>query len=357
MPKLIVRTASEQVAAHLREQVLAGIWTETIPGGHRLAPELGVNHKTVETALRQLEAEGLLQSQGSGRPRRIVIPEGRSGARRSMRIALFLLLTSDRSEESQIELRHLLEEAGHVPFYPDKTMLDLGMDAGRIARFVKRTEADAWVIGAGSKEVLQWFSEQPTPAFAFFGRREGLPIAGVGPDKVPPMIEATRHLIEHGHRRITFLVRKHQRLPAPAPSIQAFLDELGQHKIQVGEFNLPDWDETREGFQEILDSLFRLTPPTAIFADEAYLFIAAQQFLARKGVRVPEDVSLICTDSDPTFAWCEPSIAHISWDYLPVVRRIVRWAANVSNGKSDQRQTITKAEFVNGGTVGPAKVE
>ena len=70
---------------------------------------------------------------------------------------------------------------------------------------------------------------------------------------------------------------------------------------------------------------------------------------------MPEDVSLICTDSDPNFAWCEPSIAHIRWDYLPVVRRIVRWAANVSIGKTDLRQTSTKAEFVEGGTIGPAK--
>jgi hypothetical protein len=38
-----------------------------------------------------------------------------------------------------------------------------------------------------------------------------------------------------------------------------------------------------------------------------------------------------------------------------VVRRIVRWAANVSQGKRDLRQTLTKAEFVAGGTIGPVK--
>ena len=311
----------------------------------------------METALRQLQAEGLLESQGSGRPRRITENKDQSKAQRSMRIGLLLLDASDRSEDCEIEVRHLLEEAGHVPFYPEKTMLDLGMDPDRIARFVKRTEADAWVVSAGSKEVLEWFSQQPTPAFAFFGRRDGLPIAGVGPDKVPPMITATRHLIELGHRRITFLVRKQHRLPEPTPSVRAFLDELQTHDIQIGEFNVPEWEESREGFQAILESLFKLTPPTAIFADESFLFIAAQQFLAQKGVRVPQDVSLICTDDDAAFAWCEPSVAHIRWDYLPVVRRIVRWAASVSRGKTDMRQTLTKAEFVNGGTVGPAKAE
>ena len=352
MSQLIIRSAAEQVAEHLREQILLGSWGETIPGGHRLSAELGVNHKTVETALRQLEKEGFLLPQGAGRPRRIVAGKNWKPLR-SIRIALLQLDVSDRREDSEIELRHLLEEAGHVPFYPEKSLLDLGMDAVRVARFVQRTEADAWVIGAGSREVLSWFSQQPSPAFAFFGRRDGLPIAGAGPDKAPPFADATRHLIELGHRRITFLVRKQQRLPQPAPSVRAYLDELETHGIHVGDFNLPDWEENRAGYQAILESLFRLTPPTAIFTDEAFLFIAAQQFLARRGLQVPGDVSLICTDSDPSFAWCEPSIAHIRWDYLPVVRRIVRWAANVSRGKEDLRQTSTKAEFVDGGTVGP----
>ncbi|MFT5109648.1 MAG: hypothetical protein ACI8XO_003401 [Verrucomicrobiales bacterium] len=356
MSQLIVHSAAEQVADHLREQIRSGIWQETIAGGHRLASELGVNHKTAEAALRQLEAEGLLKSQGSGRPRRIVAIDPHTDPR-SIRIAIFVLDITDRAEECLIELRHLLEEAGHTPFYPEKTLLDLGMDADRVAQFVKHTEADAWIICAGSREILTWFSQQTQPAFAFVGRRDGLPIAGVGPDKVPPYTAATRQLIELGHQRITFLTRRHHRRPEPTPSVRAFVGELEAHGIRVGDFNLPDWEESRAGFQAILESLFRLTPPTAIFTDEAFLFTAAQQFLAKRGIRVPEDVSLICTDSDPNFAWCDPSIAHIHWDYLPVVRRVIRWATNVSHGKSDLRQTSTKADYIHGGTVGPAKLE
>ena len=96
-----------------------------------------------------------------------------------------------------------------------------------------------------------------------------------------------------------------------------------------------------------------MTPPTALIIQEAVLFAAAQQFLARRGLRVPEDVSLICTDADPTFAWCRPTVAYIGWDSRPVVRRIVRWAANLSSGKTDVRQVLTPAEFVPGGTIGP----
>jgi DNA-binding LacI/PurR family transcriptional regulator len=70
---------------------------------------------------------------------------------------------------------------------------------------------------------------------------------------------------------------------------------------------------------------------------------------------VPEHVSLICNDADPSFGWCKPPISHIRWDSRPVVRRVLQWADHISRGKSDLRQTLTPAEFVVGGTIGRVK--
>jgi DNA-binding LacI/PurR family transcriptional regulator len=120
--------------------------------------------------------------------------------------------------------------------------------------------------------------------------------------------------------------------------------------------HLPDWEESVDGFYGRLQALFRVSPPTAVIVEEVVLFTAAQQFLAQRGLRVPEDVSLVCIDADPTFAWCQPPISHIRWDSGPVVRRILNWAANVSCGKKDLRQTLTPAEFVHGGTIGLVKL-
>ena len=96
-------------------------------------------------------------------------------------------------------------------------------------------------------------------------------------------------------------------------------------------------------------------PPTALFLDEAFQFNACYHYLSQRGFMVPQDVSLVCTDDDPSFDWCDPSVAHIRWDPNTVVRRIVRWTNNIARGKDDRRQTLTKAEFVEGGTVGPLR--
>jgi len=345
-------TISAQVATHLRGKILRGHWKETIPGIHQLAEELRVNRKTVEAALRQLEREGLLEGQGAGRKRRIALPADASAAH-PLRVGILLGEPADRRLDYIIELQHELVEAGHVASFAVATMLDLEMNAKRVGRMVEKTSADAWVVASGSREVLEWFVKRELTVFALFGRRRGLPIAGGGPDKVSVLTTVMSRFFELGHQRIVLLVRPRRRLPQPGAFERAFLAELEARDIRTGAYNLPDWKETVEGFHACLESLFQVTPPTALIIDEAPLFAAAQQFLARQGLRVPEDVSLVCTDPDPTFEWCNPTIAHIRWDSRPLARRIVRWAANVSCGKQDLRQTFTQAGFVAGGTIGP----
>ena len=346
-------SAAGQVAECLRAGVARGDWTEKMPGADYLAAALGVNRKTVEAALRRLETEGVLVGQGAGRKRRIVLAAGERAS--PLRVAILNFEPMVSTEGYVTELQHLLVEAGHTAFFAERSLTELGMKVPRISRLVEKTEADAWVVCGGSHELLAWFAARPVPAIALFGRRRGLPIAGVGPDKLPAIATATRRLIQLGHRRIVLLCRKMRRLPEPGAVECAFLDELAAHDIPPGPYHLPDWEESIEGFQARLEALFRVTPPTALIIDELPFFVAVQQFLARRGIRVPEDVSLICTDANPAFAWCVPSVAHIRWDSQPVVRRIVRWADNVSHGEKDLRQTLTKAEFVPGGTIGPVR--
>lgn len=351
MEPLRLFSPAEQVAARLRSEVMAGRFAGTMPGVLKLEGLLGVNRNTIEAGLRILEAEGLLAAQGAGR-RRTIVAAGRQAPQR-MRIAILDHEPLAQTAGYLVELQHLLVEAGHAAFFTGRSQSELQMDVQRIRRLVAVTAADAWVILAGSREVLQWFAVQPVPAFALFGRRRGLPIAGVGPDKPPALAEATRSLISLGHRRIVLMVRVVRRYPEPGTAERAFLAELAAHGIEPGPYHLPDWEESVAGFHARLESLFQVTPPTAMIIDEAPFFVAALQFCSRRGLRVPQDVSLVCTDADPSFDWCQPSVAHIRWDSGPVVRRILRWARNVSRGRQDRRQTFTPAEFVPGGTIGP----
>ena len=347
-------TFTEQVAEHIRRGILQGTFEKVAPGVHKLAAALGVHHTTVAEALQLLEKEGLLISQGPGRRRRIRIPENIAPI--SMRVGILPYEEGDRTTHYFLEMQHKLQDAGHSAGFVPKTLHQLGMDVERVARFIQDTDMDAWIIVAGSRGVLEWFADQPLPAFALFGRRRGVPIAGTGPDKLSAMQKAVERMLEIGHRRIVLLMREEHRKPRPGYLAQAFLDAMESHGLQTGPYNLPDWENTPKDFRRCLDSLFRHTPPSALIIDEAFLFNVAQQHLARNGILAPQHVSLMCADPDPFLKWSDPSIAYIRWDSRKVVQHVVQWAKHVSRGKEDRRQCFIKAEFIEGGTLGPVAV-
>ena len=356
MSRFQIISIVDQVAAHLRSEVLSGRWQETVPGIHPLAAELGVNHKTVKKALHLLENEGFLVGKGPGR-RRLIEPRMNSLTAHPLRVRILLYAKDSRKLDYHIDLRHHLEEAGHDAAFAGKSLTELGMDARRVARFVEETPADAWVVVSASREVLEWFAGQPVPAFALFGQLVGPRIAGAGPQKSLALVSAVRQLVSLGHRRIVMMEREERRKPVPGFIERAFLGELAAQGIPPGAYHLPDWGNTMEDFHRGLETSFRHTPPTALLLPYPALFVAAQQHLALRGIVAPRDVSMICLAPDVTFAWCDPPVSHIDFDSRPWVRRILRWVNNVSQGKDDRRITPTPAKFVPGGTIGPAKIQ
>lgn len=350
-----ISSVTEQVVDHLRRQIQRGRWSGLMPGRHELAAELGVNHKTVASALEQLERQGLLEARGSGR-RRTIKPPASATNGPSLRIAMLPGRPGDRAKDWFVEIKHRLIEDGHAAFHTERCMSDLAMDTGRITRLVRNTKVDAWIVVAAARELLEWFARHRIPVFALFGRRRGLGIAGCGPDQPSATVQVTRTLLDLGHRRIVLLTHSQRRLPSPGAAERAFLSELAAAGIVPGDYHLPDWDDDEQGFHERLDSLFRLTPPTALILATPTLFATAQQFVARLGLRVPEDVSLVCMDEPRVLLWQRPTVSHVRWDSRPLVRRVIQWSANVSRGLEDLRQIFLPCEFVRGGTVGPAPV-
>ena len=351
MAMIRFKSKIEQVADYVRAEIEQGRWGSEVPGRMELAGELGINSKTVEAALQLLVREGMLEAQGAGKRRKIASHV--AATPRSLRVAVLTYDPPTRGDSYYIDLMHQLRVAGHVPLTPQKTLLDLGMNVERVEKLVKETPAEAWVIIGGSQDVLSWFAAQDTPAFALFGRRREIAMAGAGPDKIKAIRDVTSRLTALGHRRIVMLVREERRLPQPGAAERSFLETLAASGITPGAYHLPAWEESVDGFHRLLEELFRVTPPTALIVDEAPFFTAAMQFCAKRGLSIPEIVSLVCCDSNPNFSWCKPPISHIGWDAGPVVRRILRWAYNVSIGREDRQQLNSHAEFIEGGTIGP----
>jgi len=307
----------------------------------------------MEQAMRRLSVEGLLVSQGAGQRRRINL-EGGAKKGRTLRVVILLYEVSDQMTSYLVELVHRLQSAGHQAVFSTKSMLDLDMDTKRIARFVEATQADAWVVISGPRDVLKWFEAKAIPTFALFGHSMRIPLASAGPKKAGALEELVDKLVDFGHQRIVMVVREDRRKPELGLLESLFLKRLEAHGIRTGSYNMPDWEDHAEAFSRMIDSLFHVTPPTALIIGDPMLLFPVVQHLASRGISAPAQVSLACTDARPGFSWCNPSITHIAWDPEYVVKRVGGWAKNISLGKQDLRKGVTNARLIEGGTIGPA---
>jgi len=346
-------SVAEMCANHLRTGLRAGQWGEALPGVRRLAAELDVSHDAVRAALRILEAEGLLNARGRGRSRAVT---AQGVARHRLRIGILLnypLDVMNITAHLLLRLQHDLRAKEYEVFFMRKSQVELKHDVRRIIGHLGENPADAWIVVSGSRELLEWVAAQAVPTLALYGRADGLPLARTGPLKAMLYAAVTRHLLKLGHRRIVLIAQKDRREPTPGKSERAFLEELDAHGIPKSDYHLPDWEETPAGYSHLLESLFKLTPPTAMIIDGAGQFVATMEFLARRRIHVPDQVSMVSTDDDASLAWCHPGVALIKWDTAPIVRHIVRWVMSVGKGVVVRRTVNFPSEFVEGGSIGP----
>jgi DNA-binding LacI/PurR family transcriptional regulator/biotin operon repressor len=351
MKNLTILSASEQVAAHLQRELAARTWRKWLPGERKLANELSVGRDTMTAALQQLEKEGWLVAEGHGKRRRIVVPKKIASPALQVRILLYEPMGA--SLDYLMHLRHELQICGHRVSYASRTLSEMHHDPGRVARLVRKDPADAWIVVAGGKPILEWFVQSSIPTFALFGRRAQLPIAGAGPDKAPAYRQLANRLVDLGHRNIVMLVNRERREPNLGSTEKLFLNELKIRGLRTGPYNVPDWGDSPQGFHRCLDSLFEVTPPTAFYFATPALFHSAQYHLAVHRRIDLRQISLTCGGYDPLFKWHAHSIAHFRYDLEPTVRRIVRWVNKVGRGEPDRRQTLTPVQFIEGDTIRP----
>lgn len=348
------QTLVEKTADWLRREIPAGRWGGRIPGIPTLARECGIAEGTARRAIRLLEKDGVLSYAGPGRRRQLAVTDGALALPRQMRVMVLLrdsLAVEDEGFRwSLAAIQAELEARGHRFVLLAKSQADLKYDDARVMKFVENIEADLWVVVAGSRLLLEWFVARPVPVFALGGGAVGIPgLAVYGGDAGLARAEIIRRLCELGHRRIVYFLPHFVRAGA-AKHIQRELAEFG---ITAGPFNLPDWDETPGDLQERLARMFRISPPTVIFATSPVWLAGILSFLAEKGLRVPQDVSLVCGNHADFLDWHRPAIVHFKHDDVRLMRRVVQWVDNRAHGRDDVRASVVPIKIVEGESIGP----
>ena len=119
---------------------------------------------------------------------------------------------------------------------------------------------------------------------------------------------AVKHLIELGHRRIAFIGERNTTL-----RMSSFISTMREHCLDLPDDYIVCLDERFEkcGYRGMQRLLSVSEPPTAVFAAYDNIAYGAMRAIREAGMRIPEDISVIGIDANPTSKYMTPALTSV----------------------------------------------
>jgi DNA-binding LacI/PurR family transcriptional regulator len=131
---------------------------------------------------------------------------------------------------------------------------------------------------------------------------------------------AVRHLAELGHTRILHLAG-----PATAPDAieraRGWRDELAERRLLLIEPTRGDWSAA-SGYRLGLE--LEVIPGSALFVGNDHMAIGVLSALRERGIRVPEDVSVVGFDDVPEAGYLYPPLTTVRQDFAALGELIMQ---------------------------------
>jgi DNA-binding LacI/PurR family transcriptional regulator len=338
------------LAFQIKQQITWLIINGTLQPGERLPTilklslHLGINLHTVRSAYHKLEADGLVETV-RGRGTHVMAYEPQQFARHSSALrshTVGVILPSVTNPFYHAFLKGVEEIADE-----DQTLLfvcDTHDNPNHTWRNYTRLVAkDVDGILVVSDDIQAFLHSQVVYA--------GPPLVSVDWPCAPGYsvqfdlesagYQATRHLLEHGHRRIgliTFALDSENTMPVNSGYRRA-LREAGvpfDPKMEARVFSF-DMTSGAEGVHQLL-ALDQ--PPTAIFAIADMLALGAMRAIRAAGLRIPDDIALVGFNDIPLAELIEPPLTTVAAPAQEAGRTAMSMLSELIAGKQPLRKQV-----------------
>jgi DNA-binding LacI/PurR family transcriptional regulator len=353
--KRIEKASTFHLAAELlKQEIAAGKWKGRLPGTRILAKRLGVSPPTVSAALATLVSNGILESGGERKAFRVARkPSGKpkttkpSGTKR-----LLILAHDDLNRLVDITRRvveMLRERMTRKGWIVDMQVVDFLHVKHMQRSWDKIIDVDpnTSVIAIYGRDPLAAWAAKRKIRILFLGGSTGAhPVSMVAVKSSSMAAAALAKLTALGHTRIVIP------LCDRTAAFKEGMRQVTQHAIEdaggvyVKNYNNPESDYlTPDVTWRILDSVFAKQAPTAFVLLDWKELITVHCYISQRGMKVPDDVSLVLLNEPVEAEWFHPKLARFRFPVRRLVGEMAKW---LEGDKTTVSHVSLAADYVDG---------
>lgn len=176
---------------------------------------------------------------------------------------------------------------------------------------------------------------------------EGSDIPTVSIDNISSARKATEYLISLGHKRIGFLSGPMDVILS-RDRLKGFKQGMMQHDIAIEPNLIQEGDFSFESGFNLMTKLLALSePPTAVFASSDEMAIGAIKAIKAKGLKVPDDISIVGFDDIKFASIFEPALTTVSQPMFEIGQKAMELLIKlIQKDKLEKSQYILEDQLV-----------
>ena len=352
-----------QAEIALRRNLRSGSWDNFMPGIRTLATSFGISPATMVKAVERVRKDGWISNEGIRRRftiHRDVILKSK-GSEQVLRTLLILAPKTNKMEHAQGSsqlLIHLWENLTphgwsirfHLDEYASGKRRQKQWDD-----LIQLEKPQAVVAILGTPAMAAWARDTKIPMFFCGGTMGDLSVPFVALSSQMMLEEAMDRLLALGHSKITLPLC--ERAPSFATKLKSTISQklIMANYDFISELNTPSSQEGGvESFRHCLDRAFAVTTPTAIICLDWREYLATLSYAQAKGLRVPQDLSLICMSDNHATDWLSPFASHFARPIDKLASTLSDWLEDITSYNNFSLYTSIRSHWVEGETVAAA---
>lgn len=175
---------------------------------------------------------------------------------------------------------------------------------------------------------------------------------GLSVDQVAGARLATRHLLELGHRNIAHVAGPDGWVESKE-RVRGFRTELAHWGVEPVRIVSGDWSS--DSGYHLGQELFAEDPPSAVFSSNDQMALGLMHACRDRGLRVPEDVSVVGFDDVPDAAHFAPPLTTVRQDFEELGKRCMDTMLKEIEAGAAASSTVVIPELVPRGSASPPR--